>query len=780
MLFPAATARAALRLDGAGDAGRRAEALYLDVVGRMRWFDPRPACSTGSRRDFDVLDDDSVAAATVRDGELRIGREAYRAIVLPGCAVLEARTAERLTEFVDAGGTLIAVGPLPAHAAGIGGDDAAVAELAARFAAGAAQQVDEPDGDRRGAAGRASPGAGAGTDAAADRRRRGAPVRPRRLPALDRRRGRPRIGRAAPVGARSQLPLRSGRQRALDGRRARRRGGRGAGVGAVLGRPPPRRRASRSTAVCGCGSTSPTARARCSPGVWAATCAGAGAVATAREAAARRRVGGRGRGDARGRVGGSRGARRARRSETWDLDDGVHATFGPRALLDRARARRTRSRRPATTPAEWQQAAWSLSRGIHKDPIHVEFLGPERPRARGVPRLRPGRRRGGRARPGRRRRRAAGRHRIWRSAPRRRSAPGSTAGPWRSTAPATSRRARSSCPARPVVLDLRLIAIEDVDALRAHFAFVADVDGYRRPEWLRPAARAREELGRRLHDPRSHSPPSRTSADVLVGANGPCRLLVDGHEVGRQGGFDPYAEWDRDRLQPYDLRGAPPSGRARAPSRAARPRPHPPGRAARRPRPHASGARRRCGPTPTGPWRSTATSDAARLPAPPARRSGVQPRLAATAPASGGRLARAGARHRRRRRARHRHRRPRHGHPAAAPDRSARRHGDLRPARARLPRRGYAWAAAGRGAAGTATASCAACSAAAGRSGDLRDRGRAGARPLRRRGAHRAGRLHRRTRVHGAGRLAGGGPRQPQRRRPLPPAPRPRRLGARR
>ena len=54
------------------------------------------------------------------------------------------RTARRLTEFVDAGGTLIAVGALPARAAGAGGDDAAVAELAARFAAGAARSVATP------------------------------------------------------------------------------------------------------------------------------------------------------------------------------------------------------------------------------------------------------------------------------------------------------------------------------------------------------------------------------------------------------------------------------------------------------------------------------------------------------------------------------------------------------------------------------------------------------------------------------------------------------------
>ena len=124
--------------------GLRAEALYLDIVGRMRWFDPCPGALNRLGRDFDVLDDDSVAAAAVGDGALRVGPEAYSAIVLPGCTVLEARTAERLTEFVDAGGTLIAVGPLPERAAGIGVGDAAISELAARFATGAAQQVDEP------------------------------------------------------------------------------------------------------------------------------------------------------------------------------------------------------------------------------------------------------------------------------------------------------------------------------------------------------------------------------------------------------------------------------------------------------------------------------------------------------------------------------------------------------------------------------------------------------------------------------------------------------------
>jgi hypothetical protein len=102
------------------------------------------------------------------------------------------------------------------------------------------------------------------------------------------------------------------------------------------------------------------------------------------------------------------------------------------------------------------------------------------------------------------------------------------------------------------VLDLRLAASEDAEPLRGHFAFVADVAGYARPEWLR-AAGALSKSSVVAFTTRVALPAAATAAEVLVGANGPCRVLVDGVEVGRQGGFDPYAEIDKDRLQPYDL-----------------------------------------------------------------------------------------------------------------------------------------------------------------------------------------------------------------------------------
>ena len=56
----------------------------------MKWFDVRPGALNRLARDFDVLDDDTVAGASVGGGELRTAHEAYRAIVLPGCEVLEA------------------------------------------------------------------------------------------------------------------------------------------------------------------------------------------------------------------------------------------------------------------------------------------------------------------------------------------------------------------------------------------------------------------------------------------------------------------------------------------------------------------------------------------------------------------------------------------------------------------------------------------------------------------------------------------------------------------
>ena len=160
-------------------------------------------------------------------------------------------------------------------------------------------------------------------------------------------------------------------------------------------------------------------------------------------------------------------------------------------------------------------------------------------------------------------------------------------------------------PARPVVLDLRLTATEDVAALRAHFAFVDDVEGYARPEWLRPADGCREELGRRVHQAglAARRSDQRRRARRRQRAVPRARRRPRGGSSGR---LRPVRGVGSRPAPALRLARGAPSGRAGAPARAALAGPHPSRGAARR----ASSARTpetsRCARTRAGASRSTA------------------------------------------------------------------------------------------------------------------------------------------------------------------------------
>jgi hypothetical protein len=166
VLHPTTTAQADLRLDGAGPAATRAQAVYRELIGDAAWFAPVPGVLDLARLDADVIDDDSLASAEVRgrirggpDGvtppRLCVAGEEYAAVVLPAATVLEEATARRLDEFVVAGGLLVAVGALPERGvctptaaapatdpgpAGTAADEV-VARLRERFVTGAARFV---------------------------------------------------------------------------------------------------------------------------------------------------------------------------------------------------------------------------------------------------------------------------------------------------------------------------------------------------------------------------------------------------------------------------------------------------------------------------------------------------------------------------------------------------------------------------------------------------------------------------------------------------------------
>lgn len=113
VLFPSAAVQADLFLGSAGKKGRAAHGAYMALLGSMIWFNTRKGILSKMKRDFDVLDDDTVAGAKVEDGVLQTRGERYRAIIVPQAWLLETATLRRLLDFAQAGGQLIFVGALP-------------------------------------------------------------------------------------------------------------------------------------------------------------------------------------------------------------------------------------------------------------------------------------------------------------------------------------------------------------------------------------------------------------------------------------------------------------------------------------------------------------------------------------------------------------------------------------------------------------------------------------------------------------------------------------------
>lgn len=116
VLYPTTSAQADVVLGEpemtfGGHRGRSvAHDVYLDLVGRMHWFEPEPGVLDRDRRDFDVVDDESLARGDVDDDAWRIGHERYRAILVPASRHLAATTVDALARFAEHGGVVVLVG----------------------------------------------------------------------------------------------------------------------------------------------------------------------------------------------------------------------------------------------------------------------------------------------------------------------------------------------------------------------------------------------------------------------------------------------------------------------------------------------------------------------------------------------------------------------------------------------------------------------------------------------------------------------------------------------
>jgi hypothetical protein len=199
----------------------------------------------------------------------------------------------------------------------------------------------------------------------------------------------------------------------------------------------------------------------------------------------------------------------------------------------------------ALAPANWHPAVYSRSRGIARDPIHYSTLGPKARVPQEFLLFGPARSSEG------------VRFRTTVSCPEAQRAYLALGGPgakraWLNgepcgeapagylwLAPITLQTGRN-------LLEWELVAEEQVN-LRASWALVRNPERYARPEWLtiegEPIRDSRLRFSTTFEIP--FAP---TGGTIQIGTADPCRVIVNGVEVGRQGGFDPYLVG---RVQPY-------------------------------------------------------------------------------------------------------------------------------------------------------------------------------------------------------------------------------------
>ncbi|MFI6349337.1 hypothetical protein [Streptomyces sp. NPDC050560] len=565
LLTPTTAAQAHLTLDGALPPAAEASGRYHELNGVGCWFAEERGVLERAGLDHDTLDEATVAAAeTTPEATLRIGAETYRTVVLPGPEALSADAARTLAGFAAAGGRVVCAGAAPRLFLGPHGPDSAAAALfhaaVERGDITVTATADVP------AAVATAPGR-ITADVPFLLRRHGA-LGVVALTAHDE-----RTGTRAPV---VKLPARGWytpdaaftwaeywRQLRDHGPELIPAAGRTATLRVHTARRPRAQRWDPGTSdrtaltatphpeggwrldvpfedgpvalvVLGDGLPAPT---RTAPGPVTATVPLDGPWRLRARSTLDNTHGDLAAPDRTGvlPVEVWRMAHRAAPEGPWRP---VTAGFGPFALAREG-------------DGDFAPVEWSLSRGIHDDPVHEDRLGPKGY----VPEefldwrhLTAG---------------STVTVRTHLTLP-----PGTR---WLAVGACAARAVRldgaelpvegdgyqtfSPLPAatapRTARLDLDLTALED-GPVRASFAVVRDRDAYRRPEWL--TAGTHGSPGR-VSDLTLTADLARPPADTVVhiGSDGACTVLVNGTEAGRQGDFHPYPDHREVRVHPYDI-----------------------------------------------------------------------------------------------------------------------------------------------------------------------------------------------------------------------------------
>ncbi|HWG13295.1 MAG TPA: hypothetical protein VG268_08500, partial [Streptosporangiaceae bacterium] len=613
LLYPTLTAQAGLTLDGPLPAARRASEVYNELNGSTAWFDERPGVLDRAGADYEIFDEATLAAGQVDGATWRLAGGTFGNVVLPAVTVLDDGLAGQLAEFAGAGGTVVAVETVPTlfTGPGTGGGKAftgavdrgliTVAETASdavpRLRPGpVAVEADAPlmlrrCGDslvlllvahdaRTGTSIPLVPGHSHADRIAGKFTWRGywqgrSEEGYRFIPVRD------RVAHVEVAGA-PGAPGGPGR----PGLRAQRWDPRSGARVDVPVHAGPGGKLVMDVAF----EDGPIAVVVVSSGLPPSTRAGPGPVTSRVELYGQWEIGAHSTLDNQWGDLGDADVAGELPIEVWRLEHAegppgrseppdqaawrpVLATYGPYVQVRGPQASpATPSGAPDADTEGWEDYEFSLSRGIRKDPIHFDNLGPKGcvpeefllwPDVRagqwvaarttldlpagGAPALAVG---------------ADAERRVfidraevpvhgsgyWTESP-------LTGGPGPVRAEIWLRRPASSASPPPGGAGQVEGDQAGPQALRASFAVVTDTRRYRRPEWLEPADGAHASTTVRFTKAfTAGAAPGQ--AVVQVASEGPCTVIVNGREIGRQGAFEPYAKRRRPSVQPYDLAGA--------------------------------------------------------------------------------------------------------------------------------------------------------------------------------------------------------------------------------
>jgi hypothetical protein len=569
VLYPTVAVQSGLTIDGPLPSARAANDVYIELTGTMMFLQMVTGTLDADKRDFDVLDDASIQRGQIENGALRIGEDQFKAVILPACKVIDAATAAQLVRFVADGGLLIAIGSVPDHL--IGADESQFEAFQTLFSSGHAALI--PDSSQLKTILDRLPRAVEAPVPVLHRRIQGHEVL--FVPAAS-----PHATQSTDANdatwlkanyefdpARYQRPMTilvrgfQGTPHLWDAvtgeRRALSATDRDGGVEVVI----PFDASAASLIVwedTEAGESqhthpSPDAEVMTLPEVWQATL----------EQTLDNRYGDLTKPDFSG----------APPVQTWEFahrveqngEDGlrdawvngiegvsVMATFGQYGWWTGIHPE---DQLPSPLSSDgplagdgWQPAEYSLQRGIYKDELHIPALGPKAHVPEEFLAF-------GHASAGSGMQFRTG---IW--MPEAASLHLALAAPARKQAwlngESVGEGAEGFLWIAPVllkaglnILEWRLIAEKDTD-LRAYWALVADPTAFARPERMVPCDKPQRD-SRVEYITAFDVPFTPVSAVVQVSADSPCRVIVNGVETGRQGGFDPYASLAR--VQPYTI-----------------------------------------------------------------------------------------------------------------------------------------------------------------------------------------------------------------------------------